>query len=167
MNKGKRSSHPDPVDVHVGARLRLRRNLIGLSQERLGNAVGLTFQQIQKYERGTNRMGASRLLHIAKLLNVPISYFFDDNPTGKTETKDFAAGFSGQNQALFNGANGADTELLYRQETLELVRAYYRITDAKNRRKLYDLVRSLGKLGRIKTGEQPDLAQSLLTEFSV
>ena len=73
----------------------------------------------------------------------------------------------GQNQALFNGANGADTELLYRQETLELVRAYYRITDAKTRRKLYDLVRSLGKLGRIKTGEQPDLAQSLLTEFSV
>ena len=167
MNKGKRSSHPDPVDVHVGARLRLRRSMIGLSQERLGNACGLTFQQTQKYERGTNRMGASRLLHIAKLLNVPISYFFDDTPTGKTETTDFAAGFSGQNQALFNGANGADTELLYRQETLELIRAYYRITDAKTRRKLYELVRSLGKLGRIKTGEQPDLAQSLLTEFSV
>ena len=138
-----------------------------MSQEQLGKACGLTFQQIQKYERGTNRMGSSRLFQFAKLLDVSISYFFDDVRTERAGTTNLVMGFSDQDQAAFDGANGADTELLHRRETLELIRAYYRITDAKTRRKLYDLVRSLVKLGRIKTGEQPDLAQSLLTEFSV
>ena len=76
-----RSENPDPVDIHVGARLRMRRNLIGLSQEQLGKSLGLTFQQIQKYERGINRMGSSRLFQIAKTLSVPVAYFFDDMPT--------------------------------------------------------------------------------------
>src|ERR1700689_3596756 len=72
---------PNPVDVHVGARLRLRRTLLGMSQERLGNAIGLTFQQVQKYERGANRIGASRLYDLSRVLDVPVSFFFDDiNP---------------------------------------------------------------------------------------
>ena len=81
IKKPNRRTHgPDPVDVHVGARLRLRRNLIGMSQEQLGKASGLTFQQIQKYERGANRMGASRLYQIAQILNVPVGWFFEDMP---------------------------------------------------------------------------------------
>src|SRR5262245_8084214 len=70
----------DPVDVHVGSRVRLRRTLLGLSQERLGEAVGLTFQQIQKYERGANRIGASRMYDLAHVLDVPVSFFFEDMP---------------------------------------------------------------------------------------
>lgn len=69
---------PNPIDVHVGSRVRLRRTLLGLSQERLGEAVGLTFQQIQKYERGANRIGASRLFEFSRILDVPVSFFFDD-----------------------------------------------------------------------------------------
>src|SRR5260370_738995 len=70
-----------PVDVHVGARMRQRRTLLGMSQEKLGTAVGLTFQQIQKYERGSNRIGSSRLFEFAKVLDVPVSYFFDEMPS--------------------------------------------------------------------------------------
>ena len=69
---------PDPIDVHVGSRLRMRRNMLGMSQEKLGEAVGLTFQQIQKYERGANRVGASRLYQFARVLDVPVSFFYDD-----------------------------------------------------------------------------------------
>src|SRR5512134_3751494 len=69
---------PNPVDIHVGSRVRLRRTLLGLSQEKLGEAVGLTFQQIQKYERGANRIGASRLFEFSRILDVPVSFFFDD-----------------------------------------------------------------------------------------
>ena len=71
---------PNPVDVHVGTRMRLRRTLLGLSQEKLGAAIGLTFQQVQKYERGANRISASRLFDLARILDVPVSFFFDDMP---------------------------------------------------------------------------------------
>ena len=71
---------PNPVDVHVGSRMRLRRTMLGLSQEKLGEAIGLTFQQVQKYERGANRIGASRLFDLARVLDVPVSFFFDDMP---------------------------------------------------------------------------------------
>src|SRR6184192_1119568 len=71
---------PNPIDVHVGSRIRLRRTLLGMSQERLGEALGLTFQQVQKYERGVNRVGASRLFDLSRVLDVPISFFFDDMP---------------------------------------------------------------------------------------
>ena len=69
------ASNPNPVDIHVGGRIRLRRTLLGMSQEKLGKAIGLTFQQVQKYERGTNRVGSSRLFQLAKVLNVPVSFF--------------------------------------------------------------------------------------------
>ncbi|MFP6756792.1 MAG: helix-turn-helix transcriptional regulator, partial [Alphaproteobacteria bacterium] len=72
------AANPNPVDIHVGSRIRLRRTLLGMSQEKLGKAIGLTFQQVQKYERGTNRVGSSRLFQLAKILDVPVSFFFDD-----------------------------------------------------------------------------------------
>src|SRR5690348_14474320 len=75
-----REGRPSPIDVHVGSRIRLRRTLLGMSQERLGEALGLTFQQVQKYERGVNRVGASRLFDLSRVLDVPISFFFDDMP---------------------------------------------------------------------------------------
>ena len=143
--KDTRSSRPDPVDVHVGARLRLRRNLLGMSQEQLAKACGLTFQQIQKYERGTNRMGSSRLFQFAKLLDVSISYFFDDVRIDRTPSY-AVEGFAEQDQApLEGGAVQTDTEMLHRRETLELIRAYYRITDTKTRRKVYELIKSMAE----------------------
>jgi transcriptional regulator with XRE-family HTH domain len=130
--------HPNPIDIHVGVRLRLRRTLMGMTQEKLGASVGLTFQQIQKYERGANRIGASRLYDLSRVLEVPLSFFFDDMPkaiTGKTplaritETSDYRP----------------EDDDLNRRETLELVRAYYRISNPQVRKKVSDLVKSLGE----------------------
>src|ERR1700745_3000245 len=73
-----KADKPNPIDVHVGARVRLRRTLLGMSQEKLGDAIGLTFQQVQKYERGANRVGASRLFELSRVLDVPVSFFFDE-----------------------------------------------------------------------------------------
>ena len=127
------AENPDPVDVHVGGRVRLRRTLLGMSQEKLGSALGLTFQQIQKYERGTNRIGSSRLHQLSRVLDVPVSFFFDDMPgTGGRQ------GFEEGGQASF------DQEQLSKRETLELVRAYYRILDPTVRARLFDLVKALG-----------------------
>lgn len=137
----KRSTHPDPVDIHVGARLRLRRNLLGMSQEQLGKASNLTFQQIQKYERGTNRIGASRLFQFARLLSVSVSYFFDE-----VRAEHAVAGAlpgMAEDQAKLENMPEADPELLYRRETLELIRAYYRISSPKIRRKMFELIKSM------------------------
>jgi transcriptional regulator with XRE-family HTH domain len=133
---------PDPVDVHVGARLRLRRNLLGLSQGQLGKASSLTFQQIQKYERGTNRMGASRLYQLAQLLDIPVAWFFESLPTG---TMRAIAGFSESKQAPLEGAPPAHDEILHRRETADLLRAWYRIADAQQRRKILGLIKSMGE----------------------
>ncbi len=138
-----RAENPDPIDVHVGARLRLRRNLLGLSQEQLGKASGLTFQQIQKYEHGTNRMGASRLYQMAKLLDVSVAYFFEEIPKEITEPE-LKLGFGESGQASLEGMpSSGESELLHRRETLELIRAYYRITDSKQRRKIYELIKTM------------------------
>lgn len=129
-------SKPEPVDVHVGSRVRLRRTLLGMSQDKLGKALSLTFQQIQKYERGANRIGSSRLYQLSQILDVPISFFFDDMPaevTGK------ASGMAeGEKQSFEVGQ-------LSRRETLELVRAYYKIKDPTVRKKLFEMVKALGK----------------------
>lgn len=125
------ATNPNPIDVHVGARVRLRRTLLGMSQERLGEALGLTFQQVQKYERGANRVGASRLFELAKALNVPVSYFFDDMAEEEAGTDAAPA------------AGPMDEDPMRRRETIELVRAYYRITDDAARRRLYELMRSI------------------------
>lgn len=130
---------PNPVDIHVGSRVRLRRTLLGLSQEKLGEAVGLTFQQIQKYERGANRIGASRLFEFSRILDVPVSFFFDDMPDGSAvEDGQAAWGLGDQSQSSL------EPDPLTRRETLELVRAYYRIGDPQVRKRLFELAKSLG-----------------------
>ncbi len=131
---------PSPIDVHVGTRIRLRRTLLGMSQERLGDALGLTFQQVQKYERGVNRVGASRLFDLSRVLDVPISFFFDDMPdglSGSAAVARRAAGFEDRQDPF-----GDDT--MSRRETLELVRAYYRIADPALRKKVFELIKSMG-----------------------
>ena len=143
-----KESRASPVDGHVGLRIRLRRTLMGMSQERLGEALGLTFQQVQKYERGVNRVGASRLFDLSRVLDVPISFFFDDMP-GPTSNGAAAStgigsrrifGFADAQQSL---GGGLAEELLNRRETLELVRAYYKITDPAVRKRVFDLIKSM------------------------
>ncbi len=129
-------SKPEPVDVHVGSRVRLRRTLLGFSQDKLGKALGLTFQQVQKYERGANRIGSSRLYQISQILDVPVSFFFDDMPS---EVTGKAAGMSESGKQSF------EVGQLSRRETLELVRAYYKIKDPLVRKKLFEMVKALGK----------------------
>lgn len=124
----------DPVDSHVGSRLRLRRTLMGMSQEKLGNSVSLTFQQIQKYERGLNRIGSSRLYQFCKALDVPVSFFFDEMP-GDMGSQPPSA--SQVQQATYD-------EHTSRRETLELVRAYYRIDNRNTRKRIYELVKAVG-----------------------
>ena len=126
---------PRPVDVHVGGRLRLRRTLLGMSQEKLGEAVNLTFQQIQKYERGANRIGASRLFELSQVIGVPVSYFFEEMSAEVKATRGAHIEISG------DGVNENDP--LTRRETLELVRAYYKITDPKVRKRMFELTKSL------------------------
>jgi len=128
-------SSPDPVDIHVGARVRLRRTLLGMSQEKLGKALGLTFQQVQKYERGANRIGSSRLFQLSKILDVPVSFFFDEMTTDTTQKAD---GMAEGNKQVF------EVDKLSRRETLELVRAYYKITDPSVRKKIFEMVKAIG-----------------------
>lgn len=128
-------SSPDPVDIHVGARVRLRRTLLGMSQEKLGKALGLTFQQVQKYERGANRIGSSRLFQLSKILDVPVSFFFDEMTTDTTQKAD---GMAEGNKQVF------EVDKLSRRETLELVRAYYKITDPSVRKKIFEMVKVVG-----------------------
>ncbi len=132
---------PTPIDIHVGARVRLRRNLLGMSQTDLGKAVGVTFQQVQKYEKGTNRIGASRLFNLSRVLDVPISFFFDDlSPAAAgAGRKRRARGFSEAPAAAI------DFDVLSERETIKLVRAYYRVTDPRLRKRVLDLLEAVGK----------------------
>lgn len=133
-----RLGKPNPVDIHVGSRVRLRRTLLGLSQEKLAAAIGLTFQQVQKYERGANRIGASRLFELSRVLDVPVSFFFDDMSADVASRHGSSAGGLGESgQAPF------ETDALAKRETLELVRAYYRITDPQIRKKVAELVKTM------------------------
>lgn len=125
---------PNPIDIHVGSRVRLRRNMLGMSQEKLGESLGITFQQIQKYEKGTNRVGASRLQAIATILGVPVSFFFEDAPDMPSAA---AGGFREDN------ATSYVVDFLNSAEGLQLNRAFVRIADAKVRRRVVDLVKAL------------------------
>ena len=131
------AANPNPVDIHVGGRVRLRRTLMGLSQEKLGIALGLTFQQVQKYERGANRIGASRLYHLSQILEVPVAFFFDDMPVTVLSG---ATGMGEQIQQRF------ERDPLIKRETLELVRAYYRITNTRVRKRLFEMTKAMAKL---------------------
>jgi len=128
-----------PIDVHVGARLRRRRTLSGMSQTTLGDAIGLTFQQVQKYERGANRISASRLFDLSRLFDVPIEYFFDDMPTAVAASS-LATKKRGKAKKLPN----YESNPMATRETLELVRAYYKITDPEIRRRLRELAKAIG-----------------------
>ncbi len=127
-----------PVDIYVGKRLRMRRTIMGLSQEALGTATGITFQQIQKYERGINRIGSSRLYAFSKLLDIPVSYFFD--------------GYDGEGSNLVAGGGLAEGgvpdfehDQLASRETLEMMRSYYRIENPLVRKRVFDLVKSMAE----------------------
>ncbi len=149
MPRGRKSSgraaasgHPNPIDVHVGSRVRLRRTLLGMSQEKLGEAIGLTFQQVQKYERGANRIGSSRLFDLSRVLDVPISYFFEDMQPGVAErSPSRLKGLAETKPEPF------EPDPLAKRETLELVRAYYRIADPAVRKRLFELTKSLANAG--------------------
>jgi transcriptional regulator with XRE-family HTH domain len=125
---------PNPIDVHVGSRIRFRRNMLGLSQEKLGESLGITFQQIQKYEKGANRVGASRLQAIASILDVPVSFFFDDAPGRQSET---AQGFAEE------GPTTVVVDFLNSAEGIQLNRAFARISNPVIRRKMIDLVKAI------------------------
>ena len=132
---------PNPIDIHVGSRIRLRRTMMGMSQEKLGESLGITFQQIQKYEKGTNRVGASRLQNISSILTVPVSFFFEDAPGNSP---------SGANGLSEAASPNYVVDFLSSSEGLQLNRAFVKIEDAKVRRKLIELAKALAG------GEQAD-----------
>lgn len=129
---------PNPIDIHVGSRIRLRRTMLGMSQEKLGESLGITFQQIQKYEKGTNSVGASSLQNISGILNVPVSFFFEDAPG------DQAGGTTGMAEA---SSSNYVVDFLSSAEGLQLNRAFVKIADPKVRRRLVDLVKALAAEG--------------------
>ncbi len=140
---------PNPIDVHVGKRVRLRRTLLGMSQEKLGELLGLTFQQVQKYERGMNRVSASRLWDISKVLEAPIGFFYEDMDKV----------VANQSPRMFNTAENAQTILredeeecltdpMQKQETIELVKAYYKIPNRKAAKHLFDMIVALSKTAK-------------------
>jgi transcriptional regulator with XRE-family HTH domain len=125
---GRGTGVPDPADVHVGGRIRARRLLVGMNQDTLANRLGLTFQQVQKYESGANRVSASRLSQIAELLGVPVDYFF--------------IGLGGEE-------GSADArERLQRPEAIELIRSYYAIGDERIRRQFLDMIKAVAEAQR-------------------
>jgi transcriptional regulator with XRE-family HTH domain len=124
---------PNPVDKYVGSRVRMRRIMLGMSQEKLGEALGLTFQQVQKYEKGTNRVGASRIQQISEILQVPVSFLFEGGPSGIVRADGASEGTSPAYVADF----------LVTAEGLALTRAFTRITDAKLRRSIVEMVEQI------------------------
>ncbi len=125
---------PHPIDVHVGSRVRLRRTLLGLNQTQLGEKLGIAYQQVQKYENGFNRISASRLYQMTRILDVPVSFFFDDMPPDT------------ENAVPHPVSSGALGGVMLKRETLEFVRAYYRIGDPAARKGLSDLTKAMANL---------------------
>ncbi len=130
------AANPHPVDVHVGGRIRLRRTMLGMNQTNLGDALGLTFQQVQKYENGANRVSASRLFQLSKVLNVSVPFFFDDMPEKVTGPK------SHPQETLEPFADNP----LTKSEILEFVRTYYRLPTAHVRKRVFELAKALAKM---------------------
>ena len=126
---------PNSVDRHVGARIRMRRSMLTLSQTQLGDALGLTFQQVQKYEKGTNRVGASRLQHIASILQVPVSFFFEEIPINRTEPTQISDTPSPESVTAFVSTT----------EGLKLIRAFTTIKNTTLRRCIVHLVEQIAR----------------------
>jgi len=139
------------VDVHVGARMRQRRTLLGMSQTKLAQAVGLTFQQIQKYERGSNRMGSSRLFEFAKVLDVPVSHFFDEMPANALAGRPMA-GRGRRGIGEIGTSREREKDPLIKRETLELVRAYYKIRKADVRSGVAKMIKLLAAADAVPKG---------------
>ncbi len=135
---GRGTGRPHPVDVHVGARVRMRRTLLGMTQTDLSDALGLAFQQVQKYERGTNRISASRLYGLSQVFDVTVEYFFEDMPP------DIAASSPAKGRGKAKKPPGYELDPMVKRETLELVRAYYKIEDANVRKRLYQFTKAMG-----------------------
>lgn len=135
---------PNLIDAHVGSRVRLRHMLLGMSQEHLCNRMGLTFQQVQEYAKGANRIGASRLYHISKILDAPVGFFFEEAPwvEGQSVTPVMAEAESEVFILIL--------ELLNTREGLELIRSFTKIADAKIRKSVVDLVRTLSEMAKTK-----------------
>jgi transcriptional regulator with XRE-family HTH domain len=127
---------PNPIDKHVGSRVRMRRMMLSMSQEKLGDALGLTFQQVQKYEKGTNRIGASRLQQIAHILQVPVSFFFEGAPTGSTGATQGAGMGEAPSPAYVS-------DFLATSDGLSLTKSFMRIKSSKLRRRIVDLVEQI------------------------
>jgi transcriptional regulator with XRE-family HTH domain len=125
---------PDPVDIHVGQKIRQRRMLAGISQEKLASALGITFQQVQKYENGTNRVSASRLYAVSQFLKVPVSFFFDNITKAQTS-----------GLAVAEKVEGLDLENLNNKETGQLIVAYYAIEDKGSRKTALEMIKQLAK----------------------
>ena len=133
---------PNPVDVYVGAKVKSRRLILGLSQEELAKSIGLTFQQVQKYERGTNRISVSRLVDICKVLKVQIDYFFDGSLTGRPGSRNLALkGFSDTKQ------DGFEPEPLAKRDVLELVRAYSKIKSPQLKKQILEMAKAMSTAG--------------------
>ena len=129
---------PNPIDKHVGSRVRMRRMMLSMSQEKLGNSLGLTFQQVQKYEKGTNRIGASRLQQISHILQVPVSFFFEGAPSGGSARGE---GFGEAPSPAYV------SDFLATSDGLALTKAFMRISDSKLRRRIVDLVEQIAGSG--------------------
>ncbi|MEL7047800.1 MAG: helix-turn-helix transcriptional regulator [Pseudomonadota bacterium] len=136
-NEERSSRRPNPMDAHVGSRVRLRRMLLGMSQEKLGESLGLTFQQVQKYEKGVNRIGASRLYELSKVLDVPVQFFYEQVPGSGSEAGGGAPGFAEPKSESYV------VDFLSTREGLELNKAFFRIKDQRVRRSIVELIRSL------------------------
>ncbi|MCH8684002.1 helix-turn-helix domain-containing protein [Pedomonas mirosovicensis] len=136
------SESPHPVDVHVGGRVRARRRLLGITQEKLGEALGLTFQQVQKYERGSNRISASRLFELSRILSVPITYFYEGAEALAEEANPMPEAVSSPIEASH----------LSSRETHELLRCYYSLPDPQVRRRFLDLLRAMTPAGDDQSG---------------
>ena len=145
VKKPRKSVAYGPIDIHVGKRVRIRRRLLDMSQSDLGNAVDLTFQQIQKYERGANRISASVLFRLSEVLDVPISFFFDDMPESVAGTPRSSPIEGAPDLGVFNSDDARD-----------LVRAYFMIDDPKVRRSMFDLAKSLAQVQSKGPGEPPE-----------
>ena len=136
MTKRKTKGTPNNVDVHVGQRLRVRRSLLGMSQEKLAESVGLTFQQVQKYERGINRISAGRLFQFSKILDIPVAYFYDQIEDSGSQA---SYGLSDNDQEAF----GNENDVMQSKETIDLVRTYYSIEDPKKRKEILRFIKTM------------------------
>lgn len=138
-------NEPNPVDVHVGKRIRLRRTILHITQQQMADMLGLTFQQVQKYEKGANRVGASRLWDISKVLQVPMGFFFEDMDADVALMSPRMLNHSGGPMFVAEDDRGLDEDPMSRAETLELVRAYYKIPNRSLAKQLFDLIVALSR----------------------